>query len=396
VSSYDAIVIGAGPAGATAALLLARAGWQVAVVERAAYPRGKVCGEYVSPATLALLHDLGLGDVTSGAGPEVRRVAVWSDAVRASANMPAYAHQRARYGRALGREECDARLLRHAVAAGVALWQPFRASALRGAPGAFECEVKSASSQHTLHARCVIAAHGSWEAGALPTQGARVPARPGDLLGFKAHFRGVALEPDLLPLMSFPGGYAGMVHTSGARVNVSCCVRRDALAAIRDRYPGLPAGDALLAGLRAENRCARLALASAERLAPWLACGPLRPGMRRGRVEGVYAVGNAAGEAHPLVGEGVTMAIQSAALLCAALRETASNGWAEAGARYECEWRRLFATRLRLSACYAHLAMRPAWSLAAASLLSRAPRLLTLAARWSGKARGCGPAVGAP
>src|SRR3954464_5746357 len=76
---YDAIVIGAGPAGSAAALLLARAGWSVAIVEKAEYPRPKVCGEFISAPTLALLGTIGVGEeIVEAAGPEVREVAVYA------------------------------------------------------------------------------------------------------------------------------------------------------------------------------------------------------------------------------------------------------------------------------------------------------------------------------
>jgi len=58
---FDVAIVGAGPAGAAAAILLARAGWSVALVERQAFPRRKVCGECVAASNLALLDALGIG-----------------------------------------------------------------------------------------------------------------------------------------------------------------------------------------------------------------------------------------------------------------------------------------------------------------------------------------------
>jgi len=61
-NGWDAVVVGAGPAGATSALLLARAGARVLVLDRARFPRDKPCSEYLSPATTAILERLG-GDI---------------------------------------------------------------------------------------------------------------------------------------------------------------------------------------------------------------------------------------------------------------------------------------------------------------------------------------------
>jgi flavin-dependent dehydrogenase len=106
----------------------------------------------------------------------------------------------------------------------------------------------------------------------------------------------------------------------------------------------------------------------------------------------VFPVGNAAGESHPLVGEGIAMALQSAVLLAATLdgvAPAALDAAAAAGLQreYARRWRRAFAGRLRVAAAYAHAAMRPPLAAPAAALLSRWPGLLTHAARLSGKSR---------
>src|ERR1700744_3668813 len=57
---YDALIIGAGPAGSAAARLLPRAGWRVGLTEKPEFPRRKVCGEFISAPTLAVLKDCGV------------------------------------------------------------------------------------------------------------------------------------------------------------------------------------------------------------------------------------------------------------------------------------------------------------------------------------------------
>ena len=66
---WDVVVVGAGPAGATTALLLARAGASVLLLDRARFPRDKACSEYLSPATTEILERLGGGilDAVEGA-----------------------------------------------------------------------------------------------------------------------------------------------------------------------------------------------------------------------------------------------------------------------------------------------------------------------------------------
>src|SRR5450631_2851045 len=76
-TNFDAVVVGAGPAGSTAAILLARAGWAVALVERQRFPRRKVCGECIAASNLPLLETLGIGAAfAAAAGAELHRVAL--------------------------------------------------------------------------------------------------------------------------------------------------------------------------------------------------------------------------------------------------------------------------------------------------------------------------------
>jgi menaquinone-9 beta-reductase len=388
---YDAIVLGAGPAGSAAALMLARSGWTVALVEKANFPRRKVCGEFLSATNLPLLFALGVGDAfLRHAGPEVRRVGLFAGDTVLASPMPKASSTHGTWGRALGREHLDLLLLEAALNAGARLWQPWTATLLDYRDEGWGCRIEGRRGSIEIIAPIVIAATGSWERGPLAIEQAR-PRRASDLLAFKAHFRNCKLPPDLMPLLVFPGGYGGMVHSDGGRVSLSCCIRRDVLRHCRGQGHRR-AGEAVLEHILGSCVGARRALRSASLDGAWLAAGPIDPGMRKAYSNGIFLVGNLAGEAHPIIAEGISMAIQSAWLLCRLLMERhgahgAEPAIADVGHLYAAQWRWNFATRIRAAATFAHLAMRPHAAGLLLPIVKRVPGVLTLGAALSGKTK---------
>lgn len=394
---YDVIVLGGGPSGATAGILLAQAGWRVAIVEKTEFPRRKVCGEFISETTWPLLSRLEVAaPLREIAGPVVRRIGIYSGDEMVTAKLVSQTDRIEDGGRAIGREHLDSLLLKRSAEAGAEVWQPFALTSFVETDGGYVCIIRNKRSreERALSSRLIIAAHGSWESGAMPTQDFRRPQRNSDLFGFKAHFINSTLPPDLMPLLAFPGGYGGMVRSDSGRVSLSCCIRRDRLERCRRQYRHLNAGSAVLVHVEASCKGVSQVLSSASQDGAWLSSGPLRTGIHTFGRDGIFTVGNAAAEAHPIVAEGISMAIQSAFLLSEQL-----NGWCAGGdpilstqalesIRYEYEsaWRDNFSRRIRLAALFAHLFMRPVSSHIVTGLLECFPRLLTEGARWSGKA----------
>ena len=396
-TEFDVIIIGGGPAGSAAAILLARGGWSVALVEKQNFPRRKVCGECIAASNLPLLQALGIGpQFAQVAGPALRQVALLHGAHKVLADLPASPLESHPWGRALGRETLDTLLMAQAAQAGAHILQAWAALRIKGAAGSWRCEVRAMDKGTllTLRAAVLVDAHGSWQALPDARAGRNRGHHAADLLAFKANFREARLAEGVLPVLAFRGGYGGMVRADGDLTTVACCIRRDELEARRRATPGLSAGDVVEALLKEQCDGVRAALQGAVRDGAWLAAGPLDTGIHLAPDDAMFRIGNAAGEAHPIIGEGLSMALQSAWLLCAQLLARGPGqglddpAWQRALARrHAAQWRAHFATRLRLAAVLAHVAMRPRLIQAVLALLQRWPALLTRAATWGGKTR---------
>ena len=116
---YDAVIVGAGPAGSAAARLLAQVGWRIALVEKMEFPRRKVCGEFISATTMPVLKACGVAaPFIAAAGPQVMRIGAYAG------NSMFEAPGGKLWGRALGREHLDVMLRDAAIDAGATLLQP--------------------------------------------------------------------------------------------------------------------------------------------------------------------------------------------------------------------------------------------------------------------------------
>ncbi len=167
----EVLIVGAGPAGAVAGLVLARAGVRVRIVDRASFPRDKLCGDTVNPGTLARLRALGVAAEIESRGRRVDGMIVTSARQAIVGRYP-----RGLCGRAMIRRDLDWILLRHAIAAGCA-FEP-NVTVVGAAIDAGQSVGVRVAGGGRLRARVTIAADGRRSAIAWSLGAARHPVAP--------------------------------------------------------------------------------------------------------------------------------------------------------------------------------------------------------------------------
>jgi len=184
----DVLVVGGGPAGAAAAARLAARGFTTIVVDRATFPRDKVCGDFVGPAALAELADLGVtGTEAFGATNTIGECALHVDgdqlgvlAIPQVGRLPAY-------GRVIPRRHLDAWILDTARHAGATVLDGRKVTAIEQAPDAVTVRGHSAAGPWQLRTRLLVGADGSNSVIARALRGT-VPPRQDRIVAVRAYF----------------------------------------------------------------------------------------------------------------------------------------------------------------------------------------------------------------
>jgi 2-polyprenyl-6-methoxyphenol hydroxylase-like FAD-dependent oxidoreductase len=371
----DVVVIGGGPAGSVAALMLARRGWDVTLVEQHRFPRDKVCGECLSALGMEVLDCQGLGGRVRDAGavPLIRCAAHSAGGRSLQLSLP-----RAMWG--LSRLAFDAVLLDAAREAGVTVRQPARCEAveLNAEPNGSGVCVRlrdlTTNAIQTLRPAHVIVADGK---AALFV---RSPAATGDF-GIKSHFGNVDGPPGCIELFGTCGTYGGLAPIEGGRWNAAFSVPASML---RNCHGDL---DHLFAHLTDGNPVLRARLSGSRRVGPWLAAPLPRFPVARAWPANVTPVGNAAAAIEPIGGEGMGLGIRSAEMAADALAGAAEArrpfDAVELAQRYTSLWR----TRRHACRAAGKLVSRPATAAAAFSIARASPLLTRSALRLIGKNR---------
>ncbi len=359
------VVVGGGPAGAIAALTLARHGVAVRLFDRAVFPRDKLCGDSLNPGALRILARHGLdGDVVRRALPVAGMIVTGPTGVTIEGLYPPGV-----VGRSLRRSDLDAHLLCAAERAGVITQSGVRVTgaiteSLSGGTRVVGVRIGAAVHQ----ARVVIAADGRHSTLAFQLRLARHPRQP-RRWAIGAYFEGVSGQTACGEMHVRPRAYIGVASVPGGLTN-ACLVLPARLARQAMAAPGTALEQALANDPQLADR-----FRGARRVTEARVLGPLAVDASAAGVPGLLLAGDAAGFVDPMTGDGMRLAMRSGELAAeAALRALAGGEDAE-------QWlarRRLeeFGRKLRVNRALRAVVARPGAVALAARGAAVAPSVL--------------------
>jgi menaquinone-9 beta-reductase len=327
MKKVDVVVVGGGPAGATAAATCARSGLQTLLIERANFPRDKVCGDCVNPGCWEVFDRLGCSAEIAGLPSALLR---WVEFVnirgsRIRFSLPADG----RGERGIRRRDLDHALLQHAKRCGAEVWEGEPVTRV-GIGWQVETTARSVS------AAFLIAADGRNSTVARLLQ--HYPRTNPDRVALQTHVN-TESEP-YVALELCPEGYIGLATIGENLLNI-CLVCRPA------RVERLRAAANRRFGLGQEHR--------------WQTIAPLTRYPLSSNLPNLLYAGDTARVVEPFTGEGILYALQSGELAAHCVAESIRTG-AETHRLYWPQHRRLYQNRLwinhlaRLSVLHPRLA----------------------------------------
>lgn len=301
---FDVAIVGAGPAGSTAAVALARKGYSVALLDKEQFPRDKLCGDFLNPINWPMLRELGVEeDVLSRPHEKVATFRVTSfSGEEAEVSLPTSNGDMV-FGLGLRRADLDHVLLKKAAGAGAAVLQGCKLRALTRKSQSWLLHLDCAGVVDEVRATMLVGADGrnSWVAHRLGMAGDI--ARQRRSIGLQLHLKCAAGTRGKVEIHLFPGGYAGIVGIGGDSVNLCCAVERDRLL---DQRPAQS-----LLDLRLPRNPWLKEILRGGRLSAVRSTYPVYFPPRRAHDDGVVLVGDAARVNEPVTGEGIYFAMKS-------------------------------------------------------------------------------------
>ncbi|MBF6612015.1 MAG: geranylgeranyl reductase family protein [Chloroflexi bacterium] len=368
---YDAIIVGAGPAGSATAAFLAQRGFHVLLLDRAAFPRDKACGEYSSPQSGEVLGRLGALSAVERAGARrLRSMRVISPGGQTFWMDYSASGEAAAQVLATPRRILDATLVDYARQCGAEVRERAKVEGVSMRDGRASGVVlrRKDGGTHEEQARLIVGADGIHSV-VVRSLGLSAPVRWPLSLGMVAHYKGYSGLDDWGEMHLSERGYAGLAPQSGGLLNVGL-VMPMRLAAKQLEHGASARFEAFAFSFPGVAR----ALAGAERVSAVRGVGPIGARVRRSSGAGFILVGDAAGFFDPFTGEGVYKALRGAELAAEAASYALDNGDLSAPslARYSRLRRREFTSKdLVCRLVQAFVGLPPAMDYVASRLAER-------------------------
>jgi menaquinone-9 beta-reductase len=325
----EVIVVGGGPAGASTAFSLARAGIDVLLVDRAKFPRDKTCAEYLSPQASRILSDMGVLDEIESTGP----AHLAGMRIRAPNGHVAHGEFASTHGfrgfrdkgLAIRRTILDDIVLRGARKVGARVEESIRVTDLvRDDSGRINgVAILGRDAQPAvLCARYVVGADGLRSVVARRLGLARMSRLWPQRIAFVAHYRDVKGITDMGEMHVEHDGYFGVVDVGHGIMNVAVVVPMSRARPLRGAHEKTKFFEEWIASHPHLGE----RFVGAERMTPVRATGPFATQSRRPWSPGAALVGDAADFFDPFTGEGIYSALRGGELLAPHLVEALRAG----------------------------------------------------------------------
>jgi geranylgeranyl reductase family protein len=305
MQDFDVAIVGAGPAGCSSAITLAQLGYEVVLIDRAIFPREKLCGDFVNPINWPVLQQLDVSeDVLDRRHAKITRFLITSaDGAQATSPLPSAGGRQ--FGLGLRRYDLDHALLERAKSLAVTVNEGSRVKTIAKHSRGWTVEIERGGERASLRAKLLVGADG--RNSPLARRLGLVAGRQSGFVGFQIQLTQVSGVRDSVEIHQFAGGYAGLVRVDEDTVNLGFTVNQSLLGKPVS-YPSLRQN--FLCG----NPFLRESLASGEPASELRSVWPVYFKARRCFGEGFILVGDAARVTEPVTGQGIFLALRSGQL----------------------------------------------------------------------------------
>jgi menaquinone-9 beta-reductase len=356
--NYDAIIAGGGPAGASAAIHLARGGVRVLLIEQKKFPRAKLCGEFISPECQVHFEKLGVAGAMAACGAALLDETVFYSSKGHHVAVPSKWFGGGRAALGLSRAVMDEVLLRSAHANGVVVHEgaSITEPILDGKRVA-GVRVKIDGRHHEFRAPITIDATGRTRILSRKihhASGNGGNSRRPNLVAFKAHLTHTRVMTGACEIYFYPGGYGGLSTVEAGTSNLCFIIAAEHVK----RCNSDP--EVVLREFVMKNQRAAYTLETAEVCSEWLSASWERFGRQRpSPAPGLLAIGDSAAFIDPFTGSGMLMAFESGELVAQTILRHQTNDFTELEADYTAAYRRAFDSRLRICGLLRRAAFSP-------------------------------------